>query len=272
MFKRILSIILVAACPLHGFAQEAQINLESSSKDQKSLAVWVSGSGINICSAESDKPLSCVLKEMPKKVGKVTSVVSGNFVPQAGASWLVQSNQGSNLCAIDANKNRLLCGKIQTANLQGLTITGSETTSDGLALPQLKFSNQLNLSKDIELILKSNFLLAFKEAKEKIQKSLTESVDDSENYDVETTSESKTELEVEVEDYNAIFEDVINDNAFANGAQFPSTTKINSACSDACTAAYNRTSGVCRGMGNPRARAICWAAAATAYGVCLARC
>lgn len=269
MLKRILFTLLMAACHLQGFAQETQTNLTPASEDQKSLAIWVSGSGINICSAGKNVPLTCVLKEMPKKVGKATSVVSGNFLPQAGASWLVQSNQGSNLCAVDLGKNRLFCRKIQTANLQGLTITGSEIASNGMVLPQLTFSNQLELTKDVELTLKNNFLLAFNEARETLLKSLTSSLDDSEDCSIETASLCNENTEPEGD--NTIVEDTTNDKA-VNSLSLPSTSAINSACTNACTAAYDSTSATCRRISNSRARAVCWAAAATAYGICLARC
>jgi hypothetical protein len=47
---------------------------------------------------------------------------------------------------------------------------------------------------------------------------------------------------------------------------------VSNACKEACDRAYGRASARCRRVRIPRARAICWAAAAAVYATCLARC
>jgi hypothetical protein len=47
---------------------------------------------------------------------------------------------------------------------------------------------------------------------------------------------------------------------------------VRTPCQRACDEAYEQASARCRRMRGSRVRAICWAAAASAYGACLARC
>jgi hypothetical protein len=313
----VLKKAIVIFAIIFAVVANAQVPTQSNETVPRSEAVtkilWISGPSLLVCENSSRGLPSCDTAEMPERLGVVSKIISGNFVPAARASWIAFSNVSTNLCSVDNASVDVHCRTIRVPRYEGIDIDYVGTAGERKEYLSFKFAG--GQSSDIPALraIATHFSLELKAAanylevavknghrligRDGITLNLAPStgcgqaeVDctpvDPDNPVVPTPSiDVPGTLPHDMPDTPSIDVPGTLPHDTPDTPSFPGTTIYvpisyggdgsvagNPRCRAACDALYAAAGEKCKNLGSPRAKAICWGAAAVYYGACLATC
>jgi uncharacterized membrane protein YgcG len=256
---------------------------------------WLPGTNVYACSSVSGaRAQSCVPIRTNDTAEPLLNVLPGGFLTVYDASWIEETGKGYRLCVL--NRGNAACERLSMPHLGNAKLA---MTTDLSGIGQLTIGfftpeDTRSADKMARKAIGRAFLDAYMEARDRLIKSQsfftiptkvagtilidTQGLVDGEGCEVESlcgTIGGGSGGGGGGGGGGGSFGGTPDGPGAANPTWFPwglGAFAMNPVCAARCTGIYDAAAVYCRMVPLPQGRAICWAAAATQYGACLALC